>query len=125
MTTYKTDAACAAVYDKTGRQILPGDTLKMYHFRAALRRERRYMYKYVTGYHANGKALEVSHLSLDGRKFWILLDGKIKQDIEIVQGYAGVKPGEDFRDRKQNKAVYGGGAPYTQQAGSQTDGGNR
>ena len=59
---------------------------------------------------ASGKALEVSHLSLDGGKYLILLDGKIKADIEIVQGFAGVPSGCDFRDRKPNNSITGGEA---------------
>jgi hypothetical protein len=94
------DAVKPSVYDKTGRPILPGDTLKVYHYRARLRRERRYMYKYVTGYHESGKALVVDHLQPGSTPYWLLLDGKTKQDIEIVQGFAGVPGGCDFRDRK-------------------------
>jgi hypothetical protein len=39
--------------------------------------------------------------------YWLLLDGKTKQDIEIVQGYAGVPDGCDFRDRKPNAELSG------------------
>jgi hypothetical protein len=34
-------------YDKTGREIMVGDVLKVYHFTAALRRKKHYMYKHV------------------------------------------------------------------------------
>lgn len=96
----KDSVPCRAIYDKKGRPILPGDTLKIFHFRCALRREIRYMYRYVTGYYGDN-ALEISHLNPNGGNYFILLDGSVKGDIEIVQGYAGVKPGDDFHDRKR------------------------
>ena len=86
-----------AIYDKTGRQIYPGDVLKVYHFQAALRREHRYMYKYVEGYHENGKAFIVGHLQPNSAPYYLPLDGKIHPEIEIVQGYAW--NGLDYRDR--------------------------
>lgn len=89
------------IYDKTGRRIYPGDVLKVYHFRAALRREHRYMYKYVEGYHENGKAFIVGHLQPNSAPYYLPLDGKIHPDIEIVQGYAGVSSGSDYRDREK------------------------
>ena len=96
-----------SVYDKNGRPIMPGDTLKIYHYRAALRREHRYMYKYVIGYDHNLSAIEVSHLIPFRESYWIMLDGKTHRDIEIVQGYAGVKRGCDYRDRMTNEEVSG------------------
>ena len=91
------------VYDKTGRPILPGDTLKVFHFRASLRREKRYMYKYVTGTHESGKGLVVSHLNPKGVTYFIVLKGDVLEHVEIVQGYGGVPGGDDFRDRKRIK----------------------
>lgn len=35
------------LYDKLGYRIYPGDVLRVFHFIAAVRRERRYMYKLV------------------------------------------------------------------------------
>jgi hypothetical protein len=88
------------VYDKNGIPILPGDTLKVFHF-VGPRRQKFYMYKYVKEVHASGKALEVSHLSLDIGSYWLRLDGRTHADIEIVQGYEGVEGGGSFRDRKK------------------------
>jgi len=91
------------LYDKTGRQIYPGDVLKVYHFRAAVRREHRYMYKYVSGVHENGNALIVEHLQPGTNPYYLPLNGKIMAEIEIVQGYAGVPSGCDYRDRARLK----------------------
>jgi len=87
-------------YDKNVIPILPGDTLKVYHFTGS-RRQKFYMYKFVKSIHPSGKALEVMHLSLDGGWYWMALDGRVHADIEIVQGYEGVKRGGSFRDRKK------------------------
>ena len=91
------------VYDKNGIPILPGDTLKVFHF-VGPRRQKFYMYKYVKSVHPSGKALEVMHLSLDGSSYWMSLDGRIHADIEIVQGYEGVERGGSFMDRKKKGA---------------------
>lgn len=88
------------LYDKTGREIMPGDTLKIFHFRAAKRRQIYYMYKYVERYHESGKALIVSHLEPNHLTYLLTLDGTRRDDIEIVQGYAGVPAGQDFRERR-------------------------
>jgi hypothetical protein len=88
------------VYDKHGIPILPGDTLKVYHYTGA-RRQRIYMYKWVILEHEESKLLQVSHLSLEGGYYWMRQDGHIHPDIEIVQGYGGVKFGQSFTDRKK------------------------
>lgn len=80
---------------------MPGDTLKVYHFTAALRREKHYMYKYVTRTHPSGLALDVSHLDQSSQGYNIRLDGKVHHDTEIVQGYGGVPLGRDFRNRNR------------------------
>jgi hypothetical protein len=87
-------------YDKNGIPILPGDTLKVFHFEGP-RRKRFYMYKFVKSVHPSGKALEVMHLSLDDGSYWMVLDGRIHAYIEIVQGYEGVERGGSFMDRKK------------------------
>jgi hypothetical protein len=88
------------VYDKNRIPILPGDTLKVFHF-TGRRRQKFFMYKYVKAVHTSRKALEVMHLSLDGGSYWLRLDGLIHTDIEIVQGYEGVERGGSFMDRKK------------------------
>jgi hypothetical protein len=90
------------VYDKEGIPILPGDTLKVFHFTGS-RGKKFYMYKYVKELRScNGKyLLEVMHLSLDGASYWMSLDDRIHADIEIVQGYGGVEKGQSFMDRKK------------------------
>ena len=87
-------------YDKNGIPILPGDTLKVYHFTGS-HKKKYYMYKYVKEIHASGNALEVLHLSLDGESYWMSLDDRIHADIEIVQGYGGVEIGYNYMDRKK------------------------
>jgi len=92
-----------ALFDKTGREVMKGDTLKIFHFIGA-RRKRHYMYQYVldrvvtpTGVNL----MKISHLSKDGpESHWHkLIDGSMVEEWEIVQGFAGVKPGQDFSDR--------------------------
>ncbi len=87
-------------YDKNRLPILPGDTLKIFHFTGP-RRKRFHMYKFVKSVHTTGVALKVMHLSLDGGSYWMRLDGRVHADIEIVQGYEGVERGGSFRDRKK------------------------
>jgi hypothetical protein len=91
-------------YDKNGIPILPGDTLKVFHF-VGPRRQKFFMYKFVKSVHPSGKALEVLHLSLDGGSYWLRLDGRIHPDYEIVQGYEGVERGGWFKDRKKGGVV--------------------
>jgi len=95
------------ITDKTGREIMAGDTLKFYHFTAALRREKHYMYKYVKEQVAadNGEErLIILHLSGDlTSSFTVAIRGQRLNDCEIVQGYAGVKAGQSFKDRPITK----------------------
>lgn len=87
--------------DKNGIQILPGDTLKIFHFTGA-RKKRHYMYKFVE--YVDGTRLVVNHLEQGmGERYTILNSGHYPE-IEVVQGYAGVRPGLDFSDRKKTKA---------------------
>jgi len=74
--------------DKTGREILPGDTLKVFHFTGA-RRKRHYMYKYVKW--CNKETMKLSHLNLKKETYSLPMNGKLLTDCEIVQGY-----GEDY-----------------------------
>ena len=90
--------------DKTGREILPGDTLKIFHFIGA-RRERMYMHKFVREAVTLGTknpmpALKVEHLGITERSggyYYERLDGRKRDDVEIVQGYG--TDGLCWRDR--------------------------
>ena len=87
----------AVLYDKRGIPIAVGDVLKVYHFTAALRRKRHYMYKQVMGtFEGNrgGKYLKISHLNFVQDGYMERLNGSIRQDIEIVQSIKG-----DHEDR--------------------------
>lgn len=86
---------CEAAYDKTGRQILVGDVLKVYHFRGARWNKDYFMFKQVVAEKVLGKSgrlyLVVSHLNLkradekDGG-YYLAQDGEVHDNIEIVQG---------------------------------------
>ena len=92
-----TEAERVAVYDKTGREIMVGDVLKVYHFTGARWRKRYYMYKQVHAQVTLGKLgnqyLFVAHLNMkadplhskDGG-YHIALDGSVLEGVEIVQG---------------------------------------
>lgn len=98
----------SALFDKRGIPIMPGDTLKVFHYISAVRREKRYMYKYVESIEFSGKTntplLKILHLSCDLKSYYYqVMDKRIMEEIEIVQGYAGVDSGYDYRDRPKNK----------------------
>lgn len=96
-----------ALYDKHGIPILPGDTVKVFHYVAAVRREKRYMYKFASQivWRAADKAplLQLSHLNLKDEWYWEIMDGRRLEHYEIVQGYGGVPGGSDYRDRERQK----------------------
>ena len=84
------------LYDKHGIPIERGDVLKVYHFTAAHRRKRHYMYKQCLGYKMIGKDADVpylkfGHLNLvtddNARDAYYLErpDGRVLNDYEIVQ----------------------------------------
>lgn len=78
----------AKLYDKTGREIMVGDVLKVYHFTAALRRKKHFMYKQVIGQRASRSGtpmLDVSHLDMTGDYYVLVCDGTRLPDHEIVQ----------------------------------------
>lgn len=75
-------------YDKTGREIMVGDVVKIFHYIGA-RRKHHYMYKHVTGvreWPSGFRALFFDHLTMqkdDG--FYVALDDRHYSDYEIVQ----------------------------------------
>lgn len=93
--------------DMHGREIMIGDVLKVYHFTAALRRKKHYMYKQVVGTNMLGghggkskvEYFNISHLTLDSDEGYNLglMDG-VLPDYEIVQGI------EDLDNRQRGKA---------------------
>lgn len=88
-------AEIAAPRDRTGRTIMVGDVLKVFHFTGA-RRKRHFMFKQVVGvrtWPSGFTAFLVSHLNMkdpagpDGG-YYLGHDGKVLEDTEIVQGMA-------------------------------------
>lgn len=96
-------------YDKKGREIRIGDTLKVFHFTGA-RKKKYYMYKYVQGVreYETHSLLVINHLS---KKFdlkdtyHLLIDNKINLDIEIVQGFNNKNEELSFEDRPRISLV--------------------
>lgn len=84
-----------ATTDKNGREIMPGDTLKMFHFLGP-RLKKYYMYKFVKRI-VKGNLFEISHLNLAGETFTMQIDGKQHDNIEIVQGFGA--DGTHFEER--------------------------
>lgn len=79
----------SAIYDKTGREIMQGDVLKVFHF-VGRRRKRHFMYKQVVGERLLGKDQNpywrISHLNQrDDEGYLLAKDGTHYPDYEIVQ----------------------------------------
>jgi hypothetical protein len=76
-------------YDKTGREIMLGDVLKVYHFTGARWRKRYFMYKQVTGerfWPSGFNCWFLSHLNLkDDDGYYLARDGEVQGGYEIVQ----------------------------------------
>lgn len=95
------------LYDKTGRKIEVGDTLKVFHF-IGPRRKRYYMYKFVLERKqiTDGESewLAISHLSYKGieKCYYEMCDGRHLDHVEIVQGYKG---GTSHEDRPRVKKL--------------------
>ncbi len=83
------------LYDKTGREVMLNDVLKVFHFRGA-RRKRYYMYKQVLDVICDGARLRISHLGGDGSTFSQKINGDTLMDWEIVQGF---HKGVSYEDR--------------------------
>ena len=95
-----------SLYDKNKIPILPGDTLKVFHYIAARRREKRYMYKFAQKVEPRSSSpplLKIGHLDCTSGYYWQIMDGRVLPDYEIVQGYDGVESGYDYRDRKRKE----------------------
>nr|WP_081274468.1 hypothetical protein [Rhizobium leguminosarum]OAP95125.1 hypothetical protein A4U53_18055 [Rhizobium leguminosarum] len=78
----------AAVYDKTGRAIVVGDVLKVYHFTAALRRKKHFMYKQVAiadKFRDGTPIFRLTHLDLTDDFYTLICDGSHLPAYEIVQ----------------------------------------
>ena len=92
------------IFDKTGRRILVGDTLKVFHFVGA-RRKHHFMYKFVEGIKELGKdkmpLLVLSHLSVKPEHCYLQMDSRVHDDFEIVQGYG--EDGLPFSQREIEK----------------------
>lgn len=81
------------VRDKHGREIVPGDILKVYHFTSARHGKKHYMYQQALRYE-RGRLL-ISHLNrIDDAEPWeigknyysVSADEDVLRDYEIVQG---------------------------------------
>jgi hypothetical protein len=89
-----------ATTDKNGREIMPGDTLKVYHFTGA-RRKKHFMYKFVKSVQPfkGGECFVIDHLNLKEGLYFMPNDGFQHDEIEIVQGYG--SDGTPFDQRKR------------------------
>lgn len=76
------------LYDKKGIPFVLGDVVKVFHFTAALRRKRHYMYKQVIGFgnfERGTPYVQFSHLDLTDEDYKVVAEGQILDDYEIVQ----------------------------------------
>ena len=89
------------IYDKTGREIKLFDVIKIFHFRT--KRKKYYMYKHVVGERTTQGTdyFLFSHLSEDQSTYMEVKDNKIREDMEIVQGYGGEGVSYEDRERKR------------------------
>lgn len=97
-------------YDIKGYPIYPGDVLRIFHFIAAVRRERRYMYKVVIEENGTLYGVDICELATMGiknaHKYRLKHNEEngVLPNTEIVQGHG---PGEYFcyRQRKRRRNV--------------------
>jgi hypothetical protein len=79
----------AALYDKKRRPIHVGDVLKVYHYTAAVRRKRCYMYKQALavdhGFRTRAPYMRFGHLDFNDSDYPEIMDGRVLADYEIVQ----------------------------------------
>lgn len=77
------------IYDKTGREILPFDVVKVFHF-TDNRRKKHYMYKQAIGvkfFSSDVPFMEFSHLHKEPGTYVERMESKILDEYEIVQGF--------------------------------------
>jgi hypothetical protein len=93
------------LYDRKGIPMMLWDVVKVFHYVAARRRKKRYMYKQVVGFCKVplGGVMLLSHLNGTCETYRMLMDGRTLDCYEIVQGYTGVERGQDFTDRPRRK----------------------
>lgn len=94
----------SAIFDKTGREIMCGDILKVYHFISAHRRKKYFMFKQVVGTAVLGIDrpsiyFRLSHLDLGDGYYFQKIDGRHLTDYEIVQS----ANAPHFEDRPRRK----------------------
>lgn len=73
------------IYDERGIPMRVGDVVKVFHFTAALRRKRHYMYKQVVrswNFRDGTPALDLSHLDMTGDTYTLHTAGG-----DLVSGY--------------------------------------
>lgn len=93
------------VYDKKRIPMKVGDVLKVFHFTAALRRKKYYMYKQIIGImelRSGGHNFVLSHLHLGQGTYGLSVNGAVMGDYEIVQS---VKCDHEDRPRKPKEVV--------------------
>jgi hypothetical protein len=105
----------SAIYDKTGREIMQGDVLKVFHF-VGRRNKRHFMYKQVVEERLLGKDQnaywQISHLNQrEGDGYLMAKDGAVYNDYEIVQSIDA-----HFEDRPR-KATRAGRSALEQEEG--------
>ena len=92
-----------ALRDKTGREIMLGDILKVFHFVGA-RNKRHYMYKQAIDLTPLGKSGNLywrfSHLDMSDNSYVERDDARTLRDYEIVQS-----AGADFEERPRGTAA--------------------
>ena len=94
------------IYDKKGIPIHIGDLIKIYHFTAALRREKNYMYKHVKSIteYDFGTMYVLDHLGEDPKTFAVRAEDEIVPHWEVIQGFNG----GHFSERRKLNAEMGG-----------------
>lgn len=92
------------LYDKTGREIMHGDVLKVYHF-TGHHNKKYFLYQHVLDTECHGTPptvyFKISRLGTRNCTYLIPQDSQVLKDYEIVQGYG--PDGVSFDDRPIHK----------------------